>query len=310
MPDEPDEPDVTETATALELDIADRILAFAHGSRLPVGAHLTEAALSAEFGVSRTPVRGALNLLKRRGHVERIANRGYFLTADVSRMQAPEIRQERQSDLIYEGMIGDYLGGRLEGKVSEAHLLRRYNADRPALVEALARLQAEGIIRANPGYGWQFEDLLRTLGASDESQHFRLILEPAGLRQPTFRIDRKRLLACKKEQTHLLQNLSDRTRPSDIFAASVRFHELLAELSGNRFILQAIQQQSRTRRLVDYRSYQDLERVRSFYREHVAMIDLVLEGRMEEAAILMEKHILDVVHFKPGAFSATTSGNP
>lgn len=302
----PHDTHIADTATALEREIADRILAFAHEAKLPVGAHLTEAALSTEFGVSRTPVRGALNLLEQRGCVERIAHRGYFLAVDISTMKVPDIKEERQSDRIYDGMIADYIGGQLKGRVSEASLLRRYHADRPALLEALARLQTEGIIQANPGYGWQFEDLLRTIGANEESQRFRLILEPAGLREPSFRIDRKRLLACRKEQTRILQSLSGKTRPSDIFAASVRFHELLAELSGNRFILMAIQQQSRTRRLVDYRSYDDLEQVRGFYREHVAMIDLVLDGKLAEAAALMEKHILDVVNFRPVVLSGAS----
>jgi len=298
--------DGTESATPLEREIANKILAFSHREKMPVGAHLVETVLSSEFGVSRTPIRGALDLLRKQGRVERIAHRGYFLKADVSKLKIPMLKEEkRESDLIYDSMISDYIDGRLKGRVSEARLLRRYGTDRPALMEALARLSSEGIIRANPGYGWQFEDLLRTIGANEESQRFRLILEPAGLRQPTFRIDGKRLLACRKEQVHILENLSGSTRPADVFAASVRFHELLAGLSGNRFILQAIEQQSRTRRLIDYRSYDEPSRVRGFYREHIAMIDLVLEAKLEEAAALMEKHILDVVHFKPAALSNT-----
>ncbi|MGO4834326.1 FCD domain-containing protein, partial [Rhizobiaceae sp. 2RAB30] len=130
---------------------------------------------------------------------------------------------------------------------------------------------------------------------------FRLVLEPAGLRQPTFRVDEEKLLACRAGQLRILESVGEATPASEIFAASTWFHELLARLSGNRFILQAIEQQSRLRRLVDYRSYDTPDRVKGFYREHIAMIDLVLARRLEEAAVLMEKHISDVVQFKPAA---------
>jgi DNA-binding GntR family transcriptional regulator len=48
---------------------------------LPAGERLTEERLSAEFGVSRTPVREALRLLETAGHAERVAPRGYAVRA-------------------------------------------------------------------------------------------------------------------------------------------------------------------------------------------------------------------------------------
>ena len=38
----------------------------------------------------------------------------------------------------------------------------------------------------------------------------------------------------------------------EIFETDAEFHELLAEASGNLFVLQAIQQQNRLRRLLEF----------------------------------------------------------
>jgi DNA-binding GntR family transcriptional regulator len=48
---------------------------------LPAGERLTEGRLSAEFGVSRTPVREALRLLEKAGYVEQVPPRGYAVRA-------------------------------------------------------------------------------------------------------------------------------------------------------------------------------------------------------------------------------------
>jgi DNA-binding GntR family transcriptional regulator len=46
---------------------------------IPAGERLTEETLSAEFGVSRTPVREALRLLEHSGHVDRSSGRSYVV---------------------------------------------------------------------------------------------------------------------------------------------------------------------------------------------------------------------------------------
>ncbi|MGO4842675.1 hypothetical protein AB4144_61435, partial [Rhizobiaceae sp. 2RAB30] len=100
----------------------------------------------------------ALGYLEREGYVERVAHRGFFLRvngSELAEIATEESGQKRET--IYQAIISDYIDGSLKDRVSEASLLRRYGADRAEMAEALALLSAEGIIRASPGYGWQFD---------------------------------------------------------------------------------------------------------------------------------------------------------
>lgn len=287
-------------ATKLQNELANRILAFAKSESLEAGAKLKEEFLSETFEVSRSPVRKALGLLMKEGFVGRISHRGFFLRVNASDLPPVSMtRSAGEAARLYEAMISDYMDGALQNRVSEAQLQRRYRTDRTVLLEALTRLSIEGIITSNLGYGWTFEPMVRTPTANIESQRFRLILEPAGLREPTFHKDEGKLLEVRREQADILERLGPKTEPSAIFQASVRFHELLARLSGNRFILRAIEHQSRQRTLVDYRSYDDLDRVVTFYSEHIEMIDHILDGRQESAARLMEHHIRFLLTLTP-----------
>lgn len=76
-----------------------------------------------------------------------------------------------------------------------------------------------------------------------------------------------------------------------IFNTDASFHESLAEWSGNVFVLQAIQQQNRLRRLLEFGSYQNRQRVREWCEEHVAILDAVRDGRMAAAAEIMWQHL-------------------
>ena len=48
--------------TSLQTKVAGQILAAIHNGELPAGSHLKEVELAERFGVSRSPIRGALAL--------------------------------------------------------------------------------------------------------------------------------------------------------------------------------------------------------------------------------------------------------
>ncbi|MBF8781354.1 winged helix-turn-helix transcriptional regulator [Pseudomonas fulva] len=70
--------------TTLSQRIAQRIIQQALSERWPPAFHLVKSALAEEFGVSRTPVQQALELLEQAGLVEQDRNRGYFLTGSAA----------------------------------------------------------------------------------------------------------------------------------------------------------------------------------------------------------------------------------
>lgn len=76
-------------ASPLHTDLAYRILQLLKEQRAAPGHHLVEQALSRHFGLSRTPIRGALKLLAARGILQARTHRGYILRAPVDAV--PEV---------------------------------------------------------------------------------------------------------------------------------------------------------------------------------------------------------------------------
>lgn len=298
--------------TELQTSIAAKIIAMAEAQRLPVGSPIRESVLARQMSVSRTPVRAALDYLVSLGAVEHVPRRGYVLSAtpgSLPRLEAPPAKTASQR--IYEQIIEEHFRGDLPEKVSEAELLRRFDTDRSTLLEALARLSVEGIVRHSPGYGWQFEALLRTREADQESYRFRLIVEPAGLLEPTFRAEPEALRTLRDEQNSMIDRLRSRRPPtvSEVFDANAHFHETLADSSGNRFIKLAVEQQSRLRRLLEYRNYLDPDRVALSCREHVEILEALLSADREGAAKLMHRHVASALQIAP-AFGGQRTTDP
>mgnify|MGYP005844334537 CR=1 FL=1 len=288
--------------TKLQRTLAARIVAHARAERLRSGDRVRESRLAKTFSVSRTPVRAALDHLAELGFVEHVAQRGYLLKSDASALPDLHEADDRPAATdIYKALIEGYFRGDLPERVSEAALARRLKADRAPLQEALARLSVEGIIRPNPGYGWQFEPLLRTREADEESYRFRLMVEPAAIREPTFRADPDALSKERDAQMALIHRVRSGRVPGidEVFDINARFHELLADFSGNRFVRQTIEQQSRLRRLLEYRNFDDPERAVRSGSEHVEIIDALLAGRRAAAANLMHRHIASALDHAP-----------
>lgn len=278
--------------TDLQRDIAARILQHARDEGLDKGDPIRESRLAKKLSVSRTPVRTALNYLCDMAVVEHVPRRGYVLA--IPARELPEIERAKASeddDNIYDRLVDLYFKGQLPTETSEAELMRRLDVERSALQRVLVRLKIEGIIRQRPGYGWHFEPLLRTKEADEESYRFRLLIEPAGLLQPTFKADVDRLGEIRAQQQVLLTQSASTLKSSKVFDANQQFHGALAEFSGNRFIEAAVAQQARMRRLVEYRHYLNVERVRSATQDHILMIDYILDARLDAAAALMTQHI-------------------
>jgi DNA-binding GntR family transcriptional regulator len=109
----------------------------------------SEAALCAEFRVVRNTARRALALLEDEGLIESVPGRGRVVrgggsqTAPVYRRIADELRTEITSGRL---AAGDKLP-------SEATLTERHDVARATVRQALAVLEAEGLIEAVQGRG-------------------------------------------------------------------------------------------------------------------------------------------------------------
>ena len=280
-------------STASSRRIARQILDLISEARFDPGHHLREQHLADALGVSRTPVRAGLKELTRMGAVEARPNQGFFLLKRSNELDQLEIEQSKSNDQkLYEQLVHDRIAGILPESFTQTEISQRYDVDRGVLTLTLVKLSEDGLIARNAGHGWRFLQTLNSDIALRNSYGFRLMIEPMALLTPNLHVDRQMLKRLRARHLRLITHPDITQVPAkEIFETDAAFHELLAEASGNLFVLQAIQQQNRLRRLLEFGSYHNKRRVKEWCEEHVAIIDALRENKQEQAAELMRKHL-------------------
>lgn len=273
----------------LQSRLADEILAYIQSQRLEPETHISEPALCERFSVSRTPVRGALALLEEQDFLRRIPRKGYF----VHRMPAGKTVAipDTGEDRLYLAIAEDRIRQNLPPHVSEADLLRRYDASKGMLRRVLQRLLREGLVERRPGRGWMFAPVLDSRQAHDESYRFRIAVEPLALLEPGYRLDEQ--AAARSEALHrqILEGEIKRISPVELFEINAEFHEVIAAGSGNRFFLQAVQQQNRLRRFVNYHWIYGPDRALRTCRDHLGVLAAIRGDDLTWASTLLRHHL-------------------
>jgi len=290
--------------------LATRVLEHVARGEHAVGHRLTEHALADAMGVSRTPVRRALRELEAIGAVGSNPNRGFFVALPVARLRRLALRAPAASDddEIYLRIAEDRLSGELPEIVFEAQLMERYGVTRLAVQRALNRLGREGLAERKAGRGWAFRPLLSTVEAHRESYRFRMVIEPAALLEPAYRVDAAAFARIRREQQQMLAGGIESWSASERFRVGAEFHETIVAGSGNRFFLDALKNVNRLRRLIEYRqqtkSARDHERLHRQCEEHLRLLDLIEAGRRVQAAEMLREHLDVVGEIKTGRDAA------
>jgi len=277
----------------LQIDLALRIARLIKEGVFEAGRHLTEKGLTEQYDVSRTPVRAALNFLEEKGFVESRANSGYWVAKGAHRLRLDRLAPSSVTeDELFRLLITDRGRGRLPSTFTDADLQSGYDAPKSMLTRVLLRLTREGLIERRKGHGWSFTESLDSKEAHDESYRFRAIVECAGLREPTFRVDAEELRKCRAAQERFLAQATGAKALAEFFEMNLEFHEMLARFSGNRFIARAVAQQNQLRRFLEYTYFDDrsISLVDST-KEHLQIIDAIEQGDTEWAAALMQRHL-------------------
>lgn len=296
----PQSTEMLATASPLQIDLARRIIEKLRDSGAEAGTRVGAPELAREFGVSRTPISAALDLLVALGALRRSAKRGVELACDAQELDPRDFLQASPIEDIYRRMMSDRASGLLDQENSEAELLARYAVSRGVIRKLLMRFAAEGLIHRLPGHGWRFADSLVGDEAYRESYEFRMAVECAALRSPYFRADQKQLGPIRRAHERLLAD-QDRTTGSDEwFRVNAAFHENLAACSGNRFLTEAVRQQNNLRRMHESASYEDLPaaRINQSCREHLAILDAVDSGNLDWAEALLRQHLREASSFR------------
>ncbi|MEX3958881.1 GntR family transcriptional regulator [Trinickia sp. EG282A] len=270
-------------------------------SGMAPGTRLPERALAEQFNVSRSPVREALKRLAAQSVVAAHPDGGYAVAegiAPASGAGVIEIETVDADEQTYLAIAEDRLAGRLEDRITENELMRRYGITRAQLHAVLRRMAQEGWIERRPGHGWMFQSVLTSAESYRQGYRYRLLIEAAGILEPTFRLDRDALTRCRIEQEALANGGVRTASPAALFDANSRLHETIAACSGNVFILDGLRRLDRLRRLMEYRKAVDRDQAERRCREHLTLIDLLLEDQREAAADFMKLHLRNAVREK------------
>ncbi|XSC42673.1 GntR family transcriptional regulator [Bradyrhizobium sp. RDT10] len=273
--------------------LANQILDVIRGAKLERGHHLREQQLADLVGVSRTPIRSALDLLAERGIVETRKNHGFFLRKPFDSLHRIEIEVPSTiGEELHLKLVRDRFDNKIPNSITQSELARRYGVDRVALTRALSRLAEDGLIARNKGHGWTFLPTLDSRVSLRASYEFRLTLEPTCFLLPTFKPDHAAIERMRLQHLFLISH-PDIASVSNkqLFETDAAFHEMCAEFCGNTFFVQAIQYQNRLRRLLEFSSYFDSRRVREWCREHLSIIEAISAGDFKQASIRMHAHL-------------------
>lgn len=296
---------MVDSKSDLQLRLIRQLLKMIIDGELEFAAHLREVQLSQIFGVSRSPVRAALAQLASLGAAEKGEGRRYHVTADAGTAQRllKDLPQEDEEQ-IKQRIARDWFEGLVPREVSESFFRSRYGMGKVTLSRVLSMLSDEGIISRMQGYGWQFEPTLNSQTANDASYDFRLLIEPGAILQPSFNYHATDAAAIRAQHERLLHS---RTRSvSELFRLDEEFHLFIAECSGNSFVVQAVTQQNKLRRLLEYQSLIDSGRLNASCREHLTILDALDRGARQQAASAMERHLINGKISSPTFKSSTT----
>lgn len=278
------------------MQLAAQIADFIRAEAVAPGTQLVERALAEQFRVSRSPVRRALAVLQQSGHVEANGRRGGFLVCAkaMEAMAPPRAQAWDEDETAYLKIAEDNLEGRLPEKVTDSKLARDYGLSRAQLRRVLARIANEGWIERLPGHGWSFQPMLKSMQSYQDSYRFRLAIEPAAILEPGFVLNRDALLACRAQQQELVDGRIWEVSNPALFDLNRTVHESIISCSRNVFFIDSLKRVDRLRRLIEYKQSLDRHYAAIRCAEHVALIDLLLDGRREDAAAFMRRHLTSV----------------
>jgi DNA-binding GntR family transcriptional regulator len=185
----------------------------------------------------------------------------------------------RPAEALHRRILADRGRRVLADTVSEAELIARYKVPRSLLSRVLIRIHGEGFIERRRGHGWEWLPLLDTPEAIAESSRFRAILESAGLLEPGFKADLGEVAALRERHRRVVANKGRGYDASEFWEMNTRFHEMIAGFSGNRFLLQAIEQIDRLRKFQEFATFTpSSEALLESCREHIAILDAIEAG--------------------------------
>lgn len=276
----------------LSTNISNRLLHDIVSGTLSRGQHISAQNIADRYGVSRTPVREALENLAIQQVLTRQHNRGYFVSE-----RLPQSFQDGLADAVpadaddYQTFANDWLTNQIPEEVAEQFLRQRYGWTKAKAADLLVRAVREGWAERKEGYGWRLLPVAKTPEAFDEIYRFRMAIEPTAMLEPSFQLDHKILDEQRRIQEGMLNMDLSSTPGEALLQNGALFHEELIKLSGNPFFHMALQRVNRMRRLMEYRAEVNCERLIEQCTEHLEILSYLESGNVADASYRMRQHL-------------------
>lgn len=273
----------------LQRALARKILRWLDEQHASPGFHLVEQDLCEVFGVSRTPIRGALRLLAREKFVTSGLGRGYVLSKKATEApNAPSAEMDERQKL-FSALASARAKGELLDEFSQQELVRRFGMSLQAVLEVLRQLTELELVQRKAGNGWVFSGDPQKL--RNESYGFRRALEPQMLLQPGFRLNREWAESTRALHLKFRRKAWSRALSSQFHQINADFHEQLARCSANRYMLRAVMRHNQLRLFLSAQWEYPMEQVYSAIDDHMEILAALENGYHDKAAALMLHHL-------------------
>lgn len=232
--------------------------------------------------------------LAEKGVLRQETNKGFFVQAvPVNAAEEPisESPQSFEETNDYHRVAEDWLTDRIPAEVTELMLRDRYNLTKAQLNDILLRAAREGWAERKQGYGWRFLPVAKTPEAFEQIYRFRMLIEPAAMLEPGFRLDRRVIDEQRRIQERMLETDIDRLPAERLLHNGSLFHEELIKMSGNPFFHLSLVRVNRMRRLLEYRARLDRSRLFVQCKDHLEILALLERGEVVEASFAMRRHL-------------------
>ena len=182
-------------------------------------------------------------------------------------------------------------------RLTEGELSERFGVSRTPIREAVQRLEMERLMTVRPKQGC----FVRALDIDEINDYYqvRMALERLMLQLVIERMPRQALL-----------DLAAEWAPSqipidviDVETMALRdesFHLALATGCGNRVLVQKLREINEHIHIIRRLDFTDVGRIEATYREHHALCQCLLDGRLDEALALLQSHIERSQEFSQG----------
>ncbi len=199
-------------------------------------------------------------------------------------------------EIVYEElkrqiMIGEIPPGT---RMMEVELAEDMGVSRTPIREAIRKLEKEGLVSIEPRRGAYASDI--SIKDMVDVLEVREFLEGMAAGLAAKKINDEEIETLKKA-TATYKKAVENGNTEEIIKEDELFHKLIVDCSGNKTLIQMINQVQELALRFRYIYYEDFSRYRNMPYEHQEILDAILSGDSEKARSIADAHVLRLKEF-------------